>query len=71
MWLFQFGFAGSLMTLTKSDRPTLLYAIPVVPVIHPHVPVSDGRFLPGHGLSLTIISLLCGNMWKEASASTY
>lgn len=41
---------------------------PQVPT--PHSLVSCGRILPWHGLSLTVISLWCSNMWEDGRFSS-
>lgn len=57
-------FTKSYKALARSDAPMLRHKlklffcpISVVSMSHPHPLVSDGRILPGHGLSLTVISL--------------
>lgn len=51
-------------TYASPQTQTLLSPVSVVSTSHPHPAVSNGRILPGHGLSLTVISLWCSNMWR-------
>lgn len=54
-----------LCTYVSSQSQTLLCPVTVISMSHPRRLMSDGRILPGHGLSLTVISLWCSNMWRE------